>query len=122
MVHPSIHLCFVDAQGKLWQCHLPVSGAITVAEALAQSHFSPHGISIGQLGFGVFGRKVSMDTLLQPGERLEICRPLTVDPMQSRKRRANLRKAGILKKKHLKPDRSKVVPYDDHALRSIADD
>ncbi len=37
---------------------------------------------------GIFGRRVGLDTLLQPGERVEIYRPLTCDPRASRKRRA----------------------------------
>lgn len=37
---------------------------------------------------GVFSRKVSMDHVLRPGDRVEIYRPLLADPKEMRKQRA----------------------------------
>ena len=39
-------------------------------------------------GVGVFGRRVPLDQVLLPGDRLEIYRPLKVDPKESRRLRA----------------------------------
>lgn len=37
---------------------------------------------------GIFGRKVSPERLLREGDRVEIYRPLTLDPKEARRRRA----------------------------------
>lgn len=37
---------------------------------------------------GVFSRRVEADYVLSDGDRVEIYRPLTVDPMDARRRRA----------------------------------
>jgi putative ubiquitin-RnfH superfamily antitoxin RatB of RatAB toxin-antitoxin module len=42
---------------------------------------------------GVFSRKVSLEYLMQPGDRLEIYRPLLVDPKEVRRRKAEEQKA-----------------------------
>lgn len=42
----------------------------------------------GEWGFGVFGREVSADYVLQEGDRLEICPPLEMSPQEARRRRA----------------------------------
>ena len=38
---------------------------------------------------GIFSRKVSADHLVQEGDRIEIYRPLLIDPMEARRRRAH---------------------------------
>jgi putative ubiquitin-RnfH superfamily antitoxin RatB of RatAB toxin-antitoxin module len=53
----------------------------TVRDALAAS-----GIRGNQVG--IFGRRVTIDTLLADGDRVEIYRPLAVDPKEARRRRA----------------------------------
>jgi uncharacterized protein len=37
---------------------------------------------------GVFARRVAPDQIVQNGDRIEIYRPLTLDPMEARRRRA----------------------------------
>lgn len=53
----------------------------TVRDALAAS-----GMKGSQVG--IFGRKVSIDTRLADGDRVEIYRPLAMDPKEARRRRA----------------------------------
>jgi uncharacterized protein len=43
-------------------------------------------------GVGVFGRRVPLTTVLHDGDRVELYRPLIVDPMDARRRRAALRR------------------------------
>ena len=43
-------------------------------------------------GFGVFGQEVSVDHVLQDGDRLELCPPLAMSPQEVRRRRALERK------------------------------
>ena len=37
---------------------------------------------------GIFSKRVPLDTVLQPGDRVEIYRPMTADPKEARRRRA----------------------------------
>ena len=37
---------------------------------------------------GIFGKRVTMDTRLADGDRLELYRPLKLDPKEARRRRA----------------------------------
>ena len=53
----------------------------TVRDALAAS-----GMKGNQVG--IFGRKVSIDTRLADGDRVEIYRPLAMDPKEARRKRA----------------------------------
>lgn len=40
---------------------------------------------------GIFSRPANLDTVLEEGDRVEIYRPLLVDPKEARRRRANQR-------------------------------
>ncbi|MEM8843722.1 MAG: RnfH family protein [Pseudomonadota bacterium] len=46
-------------------------------------------ISLQQNKVGVFGEIVSENYVLKEGDRIEIYRPLSMDPMQARRLRAN---------------------------------
>jgi uncharacterized protein len=63
---------------------LVLPDSATVAEALAASGFILEGIS----GYAVFGDRVGSDTRLCDGDRLELLRPLQIDPKEARRRRA----------------------------------
>ncbi|HMM56796.1 MAG: RnfH family protein [Xanthomonadales bacterium PRO7] len=39
-------------------------------------------------GYGIFGRSVAMDAPLRDGDRVELYRPLQIDPKQARRNRA----------------------------------
>jgi putative ubiquitin-RnfH superfamily antitoxin RatB of RatAB toxin-antitoxin module len=39
-------------------------------------------------GFGIFGRNVARDVRLHEGDRIELYRPLKIDPKEARRRRA----------------------------------
>ena len=40
------------------------------------------------VGYAVWGKEVSPDYVLQDGDRLELLRPLILDPMEARRKRA----------------------------------
>lgn len=50
------------------------------------------GLSSGDISCGIFGEHKPKDTLLQAGDRVEIYRPLIIDPKTARRLRAD--KAG----------------------------
>jgi uncharacterized protein len=64
---------------------LPAGG--TVKDALAACGFQLENHAVG-----VFGKRVALDYRLRPGDRVEIYRPLAIDPKEARRRRAAKRK------------------------------
>ena len=83
----------VDASGSR-----PVAQTLTlpdgacVSEALACYGWTVPAQEEGEWGFGVFGREVSAEHVLQEGDRLEICPPLEMSPQEARRRRAEAEK------------------------------
>ncbi len=68
----------------------------TVADALAHVATMPgfSGLDFDRASVGVFGRIVAdRSQRLDEGDRVEIYRPLTVDPMTARRRRADRQEA-----------------------------
>jgi len=57
----------------------------TVRDALAASGFEGHAV-------GIFGKRVELDHRLADGDRVEIYRPLAMDPKEARRQRALKRK------------------------------
>ena len=47
-----------------------------------------YGLAAGQLRLGISGEKISPESLLREGDRVEILRPLAIDPKEARRRRA----------------------------------
>jgi uncharacterized protein len=54
----------------------------TVRDALLQTGFSEEG------SVGIFGEPANLDTRLNEGDRVEVYRPLKIDPKEARRRRA----------------------------------
>jgi uncharacterized protein len=48
-------------------------------------------IDVAKTAFGVYGMRVSLDAVLSEDDRVEIYRPLKVDPKEARRRRAQVR-------------------------------
>jgi putative ubiquitin-RnfH superfamily antitoxin RatB of RatAB toxin-antitoxin module len=75
----------------------------TVAEAMKLSALCRSWISEnGTYGVAIWSRKVPLSRVLQEGDRLELCRPLRVDPKRARRERFNRqgsRGAGLFAKK-----------------------
>ncbi len=80
---------------RLWLKSILISPRACVREIVEQSGFfieHPDVLS-GTLSYGVYGKKVSVQDRVAPGDRIEIYRPLTFDPKESRRRRAAHRAA-----------------------------
>jgi putative ubiquitin-RnfH superfamily antitoxin RatB of RatAB toxin-antitoxin module len=95
-----VQVAYVDASGQYlvsvdWQPQLTAMQALQQSGLLAKL---PAGQS---LAVGVFGIRVDQPEqyLLQAGDRLEIYRPLTRDPMAVRRKRAEAHPVGRLKRK-----------------------
>ena len=69
---------------------LRVPAGSNVGDALARSRIGEHHPQIdwSAAAIGIFGKRVTRTTLLQPHDRVEIYRPLSADPKQARRSRA----------------------------------
>lgn len=69
---------------------LRVEENCTAALAIVRSKICEHfpEINLQTMEVGVFGRRVKLDALLKAGDRIEIYRPLIIDPKEARRLRA----------------------------------
>jgi putative ubiquitin-RnfH superfamily antitoxin RatB of RatAB toxin-antitoxin module len=69
---------------------LQVAEGTTALEAARQSGVADQfeGIDLDNAKLGIFGKAVSPQQVLRPGDRVEIYRPLIADPKEVRKARA----------------------------------
>jgi len=73
---------------------LDLPAPVTVGEAIQQSgvlEVFPE-LNLGSIEVGIFSRASDLDTELSPGDRVEIYRPLQVDPKEARRLRALAKK------------------------------
>jgi putative ubiquitin-RnfH superfamily antitoxin RatB of RatAB toxin-antitoxin module len=68
---------------------LSVANSTTVKEAILQSDILAQfpEINLAQHKVGIFGKKVALSQILRDGDRIEIYRPLLIDPKQARRQR-----------------------------------
>jgi uncharacterized protein len=92
-----ISVCYVTPAGKAWLRELSLPEDATVQDALMHSEFSLAfgGLDPWKQGVGVFGQVRQADSILRDGDRVEIYRPLSFDPKESRRRRADHRRAKL---------------------------
>ena len=81
-------VCATPERQVLRRVTLPVGSSVMQAvqqsgilQELPEMAFDPSRL-------GIFSRRVAADDLLQEGDRVEIYRPLTLDPKDARRRRA----------------------------------
>jgi putative ubiquitin-RnfH superfamily antitoxin RatB of RatAB toxin-antitoxin module len=67
------------------------SGA-TVADALNASRIHSTHPETREMSVGIYAKQVSLDRVLKDGDRVEIYRPLALDPKETRRQRARLKK------------------------------
>lgn len=88
--------------GTTWSVNqVEVSEGATVIDAVrASGLLDRHPMVDSESGhaFAIFGRAVRPTTVLDAGDRVEVLRPLTIDPKEARRlraeRKARLRRAG----------------------------
>lgn len=67
---------------------LEVAPGTTAGEAVHASRIAERHPGIDLSRLGIFGRRVQADTPLAEGDRVEIYRPLALDPKEARRERA----------------------------------
>lgn len=81
-------VCAMPDRQLLRRVSLPAGSSVLQAveqsgilQAMPEAAFDPSRL-------GIFSRRVAADDVLQDGDRVEIYRPLTLDPKDARRRRA----------------------------------
>ena len=87
-----VEVAFSPAPRQVDRVTLQLAPGTTAAQALAASglaarHPALLGAGEGALALGIGGRVVAPETPMQPGDRLDLCRPLKVDPKEARRQR-----------------------------------
>lgn len=101
-----VSVCYPTST-EVWQRDLTVPAGSTVGQVLLDSGFQaafPH-VDAWLQGVGIFGKVCQPSTQLVNGDRVEVYRSLTFDPMVSRRRRADHRraKATVARKGRVRP-------------------
>ena len=83
----TVQVCYLSPDEQLIQ-EVPVPVGTTVVQALEKAGLSERFADAIRQGYiGIYGRKVPVDTVLSPEDRIEIYRPLQDLPQNIRRRR-----------------------------------
>ena len=75
--------------GRQFLRHVTLRSGATLADAIAASGIETElALDVAQLACGVWSKPASRDALLGDGDRVELYRPLQLDPKDARRRRA----------------------------------
>jgi putative ubiquitin-RnfH superfamily antitoxin RatB of RatAB toxin-antitoxin module len=88
MAELAVEIAYVGPEGQVVLA-LSVPSGTTAWEAVELARDGlPAGVAPDQARLGIFAKKVAADRVLEEGDRVELYRPLTLDPMEARRRRA----------------------------------
>ncbi len=99
-----ITLVYSPAARRVWEKNLSLRAGSTVGEALAQSGLQADfpDLDFAMLPIGIWGKAAGLSQPLQARERIEIYRPLKVDPKMARRERfakQGVKKSGLFAKR-----------------------
>ncbi|MGY6273833.1 RnfH family protein [Achromobacter denitrificans] len=100
----SVSVCYA-LPGRVWSRELRLPEGATVEDALAASGFGEAFpvVRPWECGVGIFGRATEPQARLADGDRVEIYRGLSFDPKESRRRRAEHRRARTARNGRIRP-------------------
>ncbi len=84
----NVELVFVTLDQTTVHQHLSLAAGATVADALVASGIINQYPEVGSLPVGIFSKLVTRDTPLSSGDRVELYRPLMIDPKEKRRQRS----------------------------------
>ena len=86
-----VELVYIDTDEE-FIVSLDMAAAATVADAVEQSQVLDKFPSLKAVDYqlGIYSQEVSAETRLQAGDRVEVYRPLVLDPMEVRRQRAKV--------------------------------
>jgi putative ubiquitin-RnfH superfamily antitoxin RatB of RatAB toxin-antitoxin module len=79
----NVEIAYSPSAGQVRRLTLRLLAGATVADAIAQSGWElPAALRVG-----IWGRPRALGDVLRDRDRIELCRPLTVDPKEARRQR-----------------------------------
>ena len=84
----NVEVIYVPAGQKAIHVRCVFVPGMTVGEVLETSGLRVSNPEITGLSVGIFANTVALDTRVKPGDRIEIYRPLLIDPKEKRRQRA----------------------------------
>jgi len=84
-----VELVYAPTHADLFRQSFPFVVGMTVLDLLTQSDLLKQYPDTESSVIGIFSKKVSRNTLLKPGDRVEIYRPLLCSPKERRRARAH---------------------------------
>ena len=84
----NVELIFVASDQTVFQRRLCLVKGATVADAITASGIINQYPLASALPTGIFSKLVSRETVLSSGDRVELYRPLTIDPKEKRRQRS----------------------------------
>lgn len=89
-----VEVVYCPQPGQVEQVRLQMAAGATLADALqASGLLQRHGLVAEGLRVGIWGKLRPPETLLRARDRIELYRPLTVDPKEARRLRYKRNKA-----------------------------
>lgn len=84
----AVEVAYAGPDGQ-WLLSVAMPPGSTIADAIIASRIEDRvpGLAIAEGHVGVFGNPRPLDTPLRDGDRVEIYRPLLIDPKQARRAR-----------------------------------
>jgi hypothetical protein len=93
---PALHVAVAWSvrEGEAREVGIELPGGASVLDAIRASGVLEAGgaVDISTQAVGIWGRAATLDTRLAEGDRVEIYRPLRLDPKEARRLRARRRK------------------------------
>jgi putative ubiquitin-RnfH superfamily antitoxin RatB of RatAB toxin-antitoxin module len=84
----SVEIVYIAAAQPVVQLKLLLKSGATALDALSESGILVTHPETRVLPIGIFSQQITMSTVLKSGDRLEIYRPLSLDPKEKRRQRA----------------------------------
>lgn len=83
-----VELVYVTAEKKTVHMTLDLHHGATVFDALSASGIYQTYPETRDMPVGIYAKQVSLEQVLQEGDRVEIYRPLVLDPKEKRRQKA----------------------------------
>lgn len=92
----AVTVCFGAASRQTQVVSLQLAAGSRLADAVRESHLlrGMDDVAVDALQTGIWGRRMPPDQLLRDGDRVELYRPLKVDPKVARRERFSRQGAG----------------------------
>lgn len=84
----NVEIVYIPEDTPAIHHYLSMTPGSTVADVVRQSGLLESYPEVEDLAVGIFANRVNWETLVTPGDRVELYRPLTADPKEKRRQRA----------------------------------